>query len=660
MLEQTLLEVLLLLGVTVVIILGFQRFKIPASLGYLLVGVLLGAHTAGPVISNEYINIVAQFGIVFLLFTIGLSFSMAQIYASRHTILGLGTAQVVLTTAVVALLLWLIGVPGVAAFVIGAVFAQSSTTIISKQLIEQGEEQTRHGRLGITMSVFQDITAVPFVVVIPVLAVASAQAMAMDLGWAMLKALLAFILVFFLGRYLLKPFFHLVAERKSAELFTLTVLLVTLLAAWTTNSLGLSMAFGAFLAGMMLAETEFRHQIESSIRPFRDVLLGLFFISIGMLVNPSIIPDIWLEAVLGALLLLAIKFLLVAVIVRASGIDLQTALRTGLLLAVGGEFGFALLAIGIEASILETKMAQIALMSVLFSMILAPFLIRYNQDISGWFVKKSLTKVQTELAEKSPTNTEFTHHVVISGYGRIGQVVARLLEKENISYIAIDMDPGRVKEARLAGEPIYYGDASDVSILENLGLVDASLLIICHNDLTSTLRTIKFARSLNRTLPILVRSRDEKHVKELRQAGATEVIPETYEAGLMLGSHAMLALKMPLAKVAKTIQASRVDRYQMMRELFRSTVEINECRNLPDFLHSVLLTEGSSVIGLRLDQLELAKENVTINALVRDGERNLNPAMDTVLKSGDVLVLFGNTDQLRKVESQLTNQCSIC
>ena len=193
------------------------------------------------------------------------------------------------------------------------------------------------------MSVFQDITAVPFVVVIPVLAVASAQAMAMDLGWAMLKALLAFILVFFLGRYLLKPFFHLVAERKSAELFTLTVLLVTLLAAWTTNSLGLSMAFGAFLAGMMLAETEFRHQIESSIRPFRDVLLGLFFISIGMLVNPSIIPDIWLEAVLGALLLLAIKFLLVAVIVRASGIDLQTALRTGLLLAVGGEFGFALL-----------------------------------------------------------------------------------------------------------------------------------------------------------------------------------------------------------------------------------------------------------------------------------------------------------------------------
>ena len=217
-----------------------------------------------------------------------------------------------------------------------------------------------------------------------------------------------------------------------------------------------------------------------------------------------------------------------------------------------------------------------------------------------------------------------------------------------------------VKEARLAGEPIYYGDASDVSILENLGLVDASLLIICHNDLTSTLRTIKFARSLNRTLPILVRSRDEKHVKELRQAGATEVIPETYEAGLMLGSHAMLALKMPLAKVAKTIQASRVDRYQMMRELFRSTVEINECRNLPDFLHSVLLTEGSSVIGLRLDQLELAKENVTINALVRDGERNLNPAMDTVLKTGDVLVLFGNTDQLRKVESQLTNQCSIC
>ncbi|AEG31857.1 cation:proton antiporter domain-containing protein [Thiomicrospira cyclica] len=658
MLEQTLTQVIILLGLTVFIILVFKKLQIPASLGYLAVGVLLGAYTPGPVIEEEYIRLIAEFGIVFLLFTIGLSFSMAQIYASRHTILGLGTAQVVLTTAVVAVILWALGVPAIAAFVIGAIFAQSSSTIIIKQLAEQGEGQTRHGRLGTTLSVFQDITAVPFVVVIPVLAIASTQALAMDLSWALLKALFAFFLVFFLGRYLLKPFFHTVAQRNSAELFTLSVLFVSLVAAWTTMSLGLSMAFGAFLAGMMLAETEFKHQVESTIRPFKDVLLGLFFISIGMLFNPFSLPDIWVEVLLVTLAIFVIKILLVTLIVRVSGIDLQTAIRTGLLLAVGGEFGFALLAIGIDASILEDRMAQIVLTSVLFSMILAPFLIRYNQTIASWFKPRKPLLAMTTDPELAPTASE--EHVVISGYGRIGQIVGHMLEKEKITYVALDMDAGRVKEARLGGEPVYYGDSSDLTVLEAVGVPKAKLLLICHDDLPATLKTLKLARLLNPEVPILVRTRDEIHVAELRRAGATEVIPETFEAGIMLSSHAMLALKMPLAKVARTLQDSRVDRYQMMRELFRSTVEINDCINLPEFLHSVALTEGSSAIGKRLDELDLEDDQVELNALVRDGERNLSPQPDTVLMPGDVLVLFGTQENLTKVESRLTNLCVIC
>lgn len=659
MIEQTLTQILLLLGVTVFIILIFQRLQIPASLGYLLVGVILGSHTTGPVVNEEFVRIIAEFGIVFLLFTIGLSFSMAQIYASRHTILGLGTAQVVLTTAVVAVILWMMGLPGMVAFVIGAVFAQSSTTIILKQLVEQGEDQTRHGRLGVTMSVFQDITAVPFVIIIPVLAVASTQALATDLSWALFKAILAFAIVFVLGRYLLKPFFHLVASRRSAELFTLTVLFVSLIAAWTTMSLGLSMAFGAFLAGMMLAETEFRHQVESTIRPFRDVLLGLFFVSIGMLVDPHIIPDIWLEALIGAVALLGIKFLLVAAIVRVSGLDMQTALRTGLLLAVGGEFGFALLAIGIEASILEQRLAQIVLTAVLFSMILAPFLIRYNKTIAGWFKFGQSNQDGLEAVTDNTDIPQQANHVIVCGFGRIGQIVGHMLEKEHISYTALDMDAGRVKEARLAGERVYYGDSSDLAVLDAVGVSQAKLMLICHDDLPSTLKSIKFARQLNSTLPILVRTRDEKHVNELREAGATEVIPETFEAGLMLGSHAMLALKMPLAKVALTLQANRVDRYQMMRELFRSTVEINECRNLPAYLHSIVLTEGSSAIGKRIDELNLIGEDLQLNALVRQGERDLAPAQDTLLQQDDVLVLFGLADDLRRAESRLTN-CTVC
>ncbi len=383
MIQQPFLALLLLLGATVAVVILFQRLRIPSSLGYLLVGLLLGPHTRGPVVDGQQIQLAAELGIVFLMFTMGLNFSLPQLHAQRHLILGLGLGQVVLTTAVIGLLAWLLGLSPAAAFVVGAVFAQSSTTIISKQLAEQGEDKSRHGRLGVTMSVFQDITAVPFVVIIPVLGIASAKGLAIALSWALAKAVLAFLAVFFTGRWLLRPLFHEVASRRSTELFTLTVLFVSLIAAWTTQSLGLSMAFGAFLAGMMLGETEFRHQVESTIRPFRDVLLGLFFVSIGMMFDPASLPQIWHWSLAGALFLLGIKALLVAYLVRWARMDPLSAWRTGILLAVGGEFGFALLAIALGAGIIDPELAQTCLTAVLISMVVAPFLIRYNQRLAG-------------------------------------------------------------------------------------------------------------------------------------------------------------------------------------------------------------------------------------------------------------------------------------
>ena len=330
-------QIILLLGVAVAIMVAFQRLHIPSSLGYLLVGLILGPHTVGPTVHVPEFKVLAEFGVVFLLFSIGLNYSLPQLHAMRHQILGLGTAQVALTTATVAVLLWLAGLDAVAAFVVGAVFAQSSSTIIGRQLAEQGEDNTPHGRLGLAISVFQDVTAVPFLVVIPVLGAAiGLEKLAGELGWAMTKAVLAFALVFYAARWALRPLFHMVAERRSAELFTLTVLLVVLAAAWMTGSLGLSLAFGAFLAGMMLGETEFRHQVESSIRPFRDVLLGLFFVGVGMLVEPAALPRIWPWALLGTLLLLLSKIVVVVLTVRRSGMDSSASWRTALLLAVGG------------------------------------------------------------------------------------------------------------------------------------------------------------------------------------------------------------------------------------------------------------------------------------------------------------------------------------
>ena len=655
MTDQPLAQLLLLLGSAVAVIVAFQRLRIPSSLGYLLVGVLLGPHTPGPVIPQDELRALAEFGIVFLLFTIGLNFSLPQIHALRHLVFGLGTGQVVLTTLAVGVAAWLAGLAPAAAFVVGAVFAQSSTTIITKQLSEQGEDQTRHGRLATAMSVFQDVTAVPFLVVIPVLGVAAGiEALPGALAWALGKAVVAFALVLLAGRWLLRPLFHAVAERRSAELFTLTVLLVSLAAAWATNALGLSMAFGAFLAGMVLGETEFRHQVEAAIRPFRDVLLGLFFVGIGMLFDLAAIPRIWHWASAGALALLVIKTALVARLVRWTGVDLLGSWRTGLLLAVGGEFGFALIAIALDSGAIVPQVGQIALTAVLFSMIVAPFLIRYNHALA---VRVAGARAAREVDEPMRATTEtverLTEHAIVCGYGRIGQSVGHLLEAEKLPYVALDLDPARVKEARTAGEPVYFGDAAEPATLETVGIAAARLVVISHDDLSAALKALQFIRGLRPDLPVMVRTRDERHAEALRAAGATEVVPETLEAGLMIALHALLLLDVPTARVAQRLQESRKGRYRLLRELYGEEDALFEDAEAAgsDRVLPVRLASDSRAVGRTLE--ELALEGVAVTALVRAGKRELAPPSGVRLEPGDAVVLFGPPEALQRAERAL-------
>ena len=655
MIEQPFIQLLILLAAAVAVVGVFQRLHIPSSLGYLLVGVVLGPYTPGPVIEGHQLRVLAEFGIVFLLFTIGLSFSLPQIHALRHQVLGLGTGQVVLTTAIVGLVAWLAGLSPAAAFVVGAVFAQSSTTIISRQLTEQGEDNSRHGRLGTALSVFQDVTAVPFVIVIPVLGVAvGVEALGASLGWALAKAVLAFALVFLAGRWLLRPLFHAAAASRSAELFTLTVLLVSLAAGWTTHRLGLSMAFGAFLAGMMLGETEFRHQIESAIRPFRDMLLGLFFVGIGMLFDLASLPAVWHWALAGALCLLMVKTILVAGLVRFSGIDALTSWRTGLLLAVGGEFGFALLAIALEAGVIAQQLGQTALASVLLSMIVAPFLIRYNYSIARRLVPHKRASADDDLPRASDsTAVALGDHVIICGYGRIGQSVGHFLEEEGIRFVALDLDASRVREAHLAGEPVFYGDAADRGMLESVGIGTARLMVISHHDTAAALRVLQIARQLRPGLPVMARTRDESQVDELREAGAVEVVPETLEAAMMIAAHALLLLDVPLTRVVRRIQEQRGSRYRLLREFIRGEGGFLDDAHVRarERLHPVLLPPGSSAVGRTLGELVLP--GVVVSALVRQGERQLEPPPDTRLEAGDVVVLFGSAGDVERAETSI-------
>lgn len=648
------LETLLLLAAAVFVVASLQRARLPSSLGYVLVGALLGPHAAGLVSSAETIRVVAEFGIVFLLFTIGLNFSLPQIYALRHLVLGLGSGQVLLTTALIGSAAWALGLPALAAFAVGAAFAQSSTTIIARQLAEQDEDGTRHGRLALAMSVFQDVTAVPLVVVLPVLgAGAAASAAAAPLAWALAKALLAFALVYVAGRWLLRPLFHAIAERRSPELFTLTVLLVSLASAATTDGLGLSLAFGAFLAGIMLGETEFRHQIESTIRPFRDVLLGLFFASIGMLLDPASIARVWPWALGGAVLLLVAKALLVAALVRAGGIEAPTAWRTGIVLAVGGEFGFAVLAIALDARAIDDATAQTALAAVLISMIAGPFVIRHSRAIADAIGGRRAAALPATPPPVAAQAAALRDHVIVCGYGRIGQNVGRFLEQEGIRYVALDLDPARVREAHAAGEPVYYGDAAERDVLEAVGVLRARLVVVSHDDVGAALKVLHHVRALRPELPVMVRARDESRVDELMRAGATEVVPETLEAGMMIVAHALLLLDVPLTRVVRRVRDARVDRYRLLREVFRGSDALYGDDEQAHRLHSVPLPEGSAAVGRALGELNLADAGVLVAALVRQGRRQLAPASQTRIEAGDVIVLFGAAGDLERAQARL-------
>ncbi|MEF8728550.1 MAG: cation:proton antiporter [Accumulibacter sp.] len=558
-----LIQIILLLAVTVAIMVAFQRLRIPSSLGYLLVGLILGPHTAGPTVHVPEFKVLAEFGVVFLLFSIGLNYSLPQLHAMRHQILGLGTAQVGLTTAVVATLLWLAGLNPAVAFVIGAVFAQSSSTIIGRQLAEQGEDATAHGRLGLAISVFQDVTAVPFLVLIPVLGSATGiYALAGELGWALAKAMLAFAVVFYAVRWALRPLFHLVAERRSAELFTLTVLLVVLAAASTTSSLGLSLAFGAFLAGMMLGETEFRHQVESSIRPFRDVLLGLFFIGIGMLIDPSSLPRIWHWALLGSLLLLSSKIVVVVLIVRRSGMDALASWRTALLLAVGGEFGFALLAIALDSSVIDAQAGQVVLNAVLFSLVGGVLLIRYNHAIASGLARSVVAA--PPVAEQLGGFP--APQVLIGGYGRVGHTIAVLLKASGVDFVAFDTDPKRVQQGQADGHLVLYGDIADPELLAAARAERATLAIVTVDSHAIALRAIAALCQHCPHVPVIARARDLEASSALVNAGAIHAYPEAIESSLRLGATALRMLRIPTVDIDRMLQDIRDWDYQPVLE----------------------------------------------------------------------------------------------
>lgn len=648
---------LVLLATSVLTVAAFRRFALPPVLAYLLVGAAVGPFGLGWIPNTEDTRFLAEFGVVFLLFTVGLEFSLPYLVAMRRVVLGMGAAQIVITVAVGALGARLLGLSPEAAVIVGGILAMSSTAVVVKELTEQLELSAPHGRNAVGVLLFQDLAVLPFLVAIPVLAGAdSGMDVTGELVFTLFKAALVVAAMLFIGYWLLRPAMHLIATSRSAELFTLTALLFALTAAALTQAAGLSMAVGGFLAGMMLGETEFRHQVEADIRPFRDVLLGLFFITIGMELDVARLPELSLAVLLLLAGLLTFKSVSITLIGRLAGNPLTTSARTGVVLAQGGEFGFAIISVALGFGLLPLPVTQVLLATIILSMAITPFLVANNERIVQFVLRREAGADQRATAGAVADSARFLQeHVLICGYGRIGQSVARFVELEGVQYLALDLDPVRVRDARAGGEAVNFGDATHREILAAAGLDRARALVVAFDNLEAALKIIEQVRTANREIPILVRSRDDQDYERLDRAGATEVVPETLEASLMLVSHLLMLLDIPAERIMRHIQQVRAARYEMLHAFFHGQYEPTEEEGgaFRERLHTVLLPSGARAVNRRLKDARLRELRVVVTAVRRGGIRGEQPQPEMILRAGDALVLYGTPEKLARAEARL-------
>jgi len=652
--ENSLQLVLMLLLAAVLVVIVFRLLELPAMIGYLLVGLAIGPHGFGLISDTEDTRSLAEFGVVFLMFSIGLEFSLARLATMRRIAFGLGASQVVLTLAAAVACTLAAGADWRAGIVLGGAVAMSSTAIVSKMLADRLELNTLHGRQVIGVLLFQDLAVVPLLIVIPALA-QPADGLAAELMFALLKAAVVLSILLYLGQRPMRAWFHLVARQKSPELFVLNVLLITLGLAYVTELAGLSLALGAFVAGMLISETEYRYQVEADIRPFRDVLLGLFFVTIGMKLD---LPLAYANAhwvALALLVLIVFKALLIGGLSRWFGSDTGAATRTGLDLAQGGEFGFVLLSLAAPLDLVPQPALQTALAAMVLSMLAAPFIIERSERIVRHVSGADWLARAMELHSVSVQAMAVDQHVVVCGYGRSGQNLTRLLDQEGIAFVALDIDPKRVKEAAAAGERVVYGDAGRREVLTAAGVLRARALVITVADTALALRILAQVRELRPGLPVVARTIDDSDLDRLREAGAGAVVADIMEGSLMLASHALILLGVPLNRVLRRIRDTRAQRYSLLRGYFHGATDAAEdaAHRELKLLHSVLIAPGAAAIGRTLDELALARYRVEIKAVRRRDVRAQEPQPDAPIAAGDVLVLLGTEQDCAAAEMKL-------
>ena len=637
-----------------------RSLKLPPMLGYLAAGVLIGPHAMALAQNSEGVRHLGEFGVVFLMFAIGLEFSLPKLLAMRKQVFGLGLMQVLATMAVVtvggvALSHWVGGIWDMGwqtALALSGVLAMSSTAIVVKLMAERAELESEHGRRVMGILLFQDLAVVPLLILIPALGSASEQLLP-ALGWALIKAVVLVGLLLTGGQRFMRWWLTLVARRKSEELFMLNLLLITLGLAWLTELAGLSLALGAFIAGVLVSETEYRHQVGTDIRPFHDVLLGLFFITIGMMLDWHILVDRWALVLALLAVPLLVKAVIILVLARLMGATTGVALRSGLFLAQAGEFGFVLLSLTQDHGLVQPALMNPILAAMVLSMLATPFLIMYSNRIVMKLVASDWMQQSLQMTTIARKTINTSKHVIICGYGRCGQNLARMLDREGIPYMALDLDPDRVRQAAAAGDSVVYGDATRLQALMAAGLVRASAVVVTYIDVPAALKVLANTRSHAPQVPVVVRTQDDAHLDKLQDAGATEVVPEAIEGSLMLASHALALVGVPMRRVLRVVQDQRDARYNMLRGYFHGADDDTPNERDQERMSTVSLPPGAKALGSPLGDLALNAVGVRVVNLRRANGHQATAADDAVLQEGDTLVLSGHPTALALAEDKL-------
>jgi len=643
-------EILAILSSAVFVVWLFRRLKLPAILAYLVAGMLVGEH--GLNIAQEQVDYdhFAELGIVFLLFTLGLEFSLPRLMAMRHLVLAVGSLQVGISLVIFLIAGMFFGLSFESAFVVGSILALSSTAIVIRQLSESGAMKRKSGQLSVAILLFQDVAVVPLLIVIPMLATDGESSMLLALVLAMFKGVVVVTLLLFIGKWLLPKVFNIIAQVRTDELFVLTTLLVTLLASALTQWFGLSMALGAFLAGMMLGESEYKHQLEADIRPYRDILLGLFFITVGMKLDIAVLLSSPFSLLAIMFSFMFVKLMVIKILAVRAGESSKDAWASGLMLAQMGEFGFVLIALADKVELLPSDVSSMLLGVGVVSMAITPYMIDHARS---WSIFLSQEKSpQSHDLEQLPENENLENHVIICGFGRIGQTVSRFLKQESIDFVAIDIDPLRTRTAREAGENVLFGSSRQTELLTAAHLSTAKLVVIAFGEDKQSLEVVQKVRSISPSVPILVRTRNDDHLEMLYDAGANEVVPESLEGSLMLVSQVLSLTGVPFSRIMRRVQKERKNHYNHLHGFFQGehTDMSPAAIDRIEFAHAILINEDSFGCGKTLASLHLQNRRVHIIALRRGELETEAPDEETILQAQDTLIVRGKPRRVERAE----------